>query len=61
MSETPNTTAALRVAVRGTLEYRDADGNVIGTATLSGTLPLQPSPTTPDADEAGADHGLDHD
>jgi hypothetical protein len=49
----------MRVAVAGTLEYRDQNGNVIGTATMTGTLPLVDSSPTTDA-PGGKDHGLDY-
>ncbi|MCU0970420.1 MAG: hypothetical protein MUF57_01170 [Gammaproteobacteria bacterium] len=60
-AEPTNSQVGLRIAVAGTLEYRDKDGNVIGTAEMTGTLPLNPTESpTPDA-LGGKDHGLDHD
>ena len=39
---------AAKLKVEGTFEFRDADGNVVGTVQLSGALPL----ASPDAVEA---------
>jgi hypothetical protein len=57
MDNPTTATTTARIAIAGTLEYRDADGNVIGTATMTGTLPLTPA----HADEAEDSHGLDDD
>lgn len=53
MSE-PSATTSLHVAIAGTLEFRDKDGNLIGTTEVTGSLPFT------DADEAGEDDGLDN-
>jgi hypothetical protein len=47
------TAVPVKVKIEGDIEYRDKDGNLLGTAHISGVLPLQPV----DKDD---DHGSDN-
>ena len=49
-----------RLGISGTLEWRDKDGNILGTTTLSGSIPLSEIENGEQLAEElkkGADHG----
>lgn len=46
--------AGIKVSVSGTLEFRDANGNVIETVEMAGSLPLA------NTDEVGENDGVDN-
>jgi hypothetical protein len=60
-----STSVGARLGLSGTLEFRDADGNILKSVDFTGSVPLEDSGLTVEQaqsiiNEQGTDHGSDN-